>query len=35
VNDGPRPVGAYDGRKAMVLAEAAVKSQRTGRTVKG
>jgi myo-inositol 2-dehydrogenase/D-chiro-inositol 1-dehydrogenase len=34
VNGQPMPVGAADGRQAIVLAEAAVKSLRTGRPVK-
>jgi myo-inositol 2-dehydrogenase/D-chiro-inositol 1-dehydrogenase len=33
-NGKPMPVGAADGRQALVLAEAAAKSLRTGRTVK-
>ncbi len=34
VNKKPMPVGAADGRQAIVLAEAAVKSLKTGRPVK-
>jgi myo-inositol 2-dehydrogenase/D-chiro-inositol 1-dehydrogenase len=35
VRDGkPMPVTSHDGRQAIVLAEAAVKSLRTGRPVK-
>ena len=34
VNKKPMPVGAADGRMAIVLAEAAVKSLKTGRPVK-
>jgi len=34
VNQKPMPVGAADGRQALVLAEAAAKSLRTGRPVK-
>ena len=34
VNKKPTPVGAEDGRQAIVLAEAAVESLQTGRSVK-
>ena len=34
VNKKPMPVGAADGRRAIVIAEAAVKSLKTGRPVK-
>jgi predicted dehydrogenase len=34
VNKKPLPVTAHDGRMAIVLAEAAVKSLKTGRPVK-
>ena len=34
INKKPMPVGAEDGRQAIVLAEAAAESLKTGRSVK-